>query len=316
VTFQPCIRNPHAQTILGALLRNLARPLPGTAVQVPTSHGDTLHGWWVEPTAPHAGKTLVVLHGIGGNHRAGQLVTLGRAWLKRRLGPVLLFSLRGAHSSPTVPRLYHGGSSDDAQDVYTWARARSRKVVMVGLSLGANILVKWLGQYGIHDQQLELAISVSNPWDLRGCCEHMESSHWGRFYRTLMVKALRQRCLRCLEAFPGSLRAENVLRVRTFYDFDSVVTAPLHGFASAHAYYEESSASRYLDGVKAPLLCVDSLDDPFRHPAALPRTAPANVELYQTAYGGHLGYLGAGCSFWLERFICERVCDAAVPPEL
>lgn len=288
------------------MLRNLACPLPGTPVDVPTGHGDTLHGWWSEPAAPHAGHTLVVLHGIGGNHRAGQLVTLGRAWLQRRLGPVLLFSLRGAHTSPALPRLYHGGSSDDVDDVYGWVCRRSDKIVMVGLSLGANILVKWLGQYQVHDSKLEMAVSVSNPWDLRGCCEHMETSAWGRFYRAVMVNGLRQRCLRCLQAFPGSLRAEDVKRTRTFFDFDSVVTAPLHGFASAHDYYAQSSASRYLDSVKAPLLCVDALDDPFRHPAALPRTAPPNVELYRTEYGGHLGYLGPACSFWLERFICDR----------
>lgn len=302
--FQPIVRNPHAQTLLGNWLRNvLWTKSQGRDVRIPTRHGDSLHATWVDSPGE---QTLIVLHGIGGNRHAGQLLSLASRWTCSGLGPALLVSFRGTCAPPEIARMYHGGASDDAADVYLWARERSRSLFVVGLSLGANIMVKWLGESQLEEENLRLAVSVGNPWDLKACSSLLESTFWGRLYTYGMLRCLRERARRFAERFPGRFCSRQLRSAHTFTLYDSLVTAPLHGFSSLDEYYEKSSSCRHLEQVKTRLLCLDAEDDPFCASTSLPRSAPPNVTLVRTRHGGHLGYIGRpGSVFWLEKFICS-----------
>ena len=50
---------------------------------------------------------------------------------------------------------------------------------------------------------------------------------------------------------------------RTLYDFDDVVTAPVHGFADANDYYTRSSSIRFLSDIRVRTLLLSAVDDPF-----------------------------------------------------
>ena len=305
MTFEPWFANAHLQTLLGSALRALQRPIPGQATQIPTPDGDQLHALW----CPHPGPlTLVVVHGVGGNHLAREGVSLGRRWLQRGLGQVLLLSLRGAFQPPLLPKLYHGGCAEELDVVYARVRrhAPASRVVMVGYSLGANILVKWLAETAANLSGLAGAVTVSNPWDLQACCSHLETSWQGRAYRRIMLHTLRQRGLAAATRFPDVLSRQAIVASRTFHDYDSAVTAPAHGFADADDYYRRCSSKQFLSGVRAPLVCLDALDDPFVPDGVLPQTAPPSVRLQRTAHGGHLGFLGRGGRLWMEDFIAEQ----------
>ena len=90
MTFQPCFRNAHAQTLIGSFLRALQKPLRGQSVFLPTPDGDELPCLWCDRPGPLA---VVVVHGVGGNHTAREGVSLGRRWLWRGLGQVLIQAL-------------------------------------------------------------------------------------------------------------------------------------------------------------------------------------------------------------------------------
>lgn len=250
---------------------------------------------------------MVVVHGVGGNHTAREGVSLGRRWLWRGLGQVLLLSLRGAYSPPLRPRLYHGGCSDELDTVYAWVRQQAphRRVVMVGYSLGANIVVKWLAETDHNLDGLAGAVTVSNPWDLQACCEHLEGSWAGRLYRRAMLHTLRQRGLAAAARFPEALCADSISRSLTFRDYDNVVTARAHGFADAVDYYRRSSSKQFLPGVRSRLVCLDALDDPFLPGGALPTNAPGCVRFERPRHGGHLGFLGPWGRLWMEDFIVD-----------
>lgn len=306
MTFDPLIRNPHAQTLLGSALRALQRPLRGRFSPISTPDGDELPAFWLGRPGP---LVLVVVHGVGGNHEAREGVSLGRHWVWSNLGSVLLISLRGAYRTPLHPRLYHAGCSDELDVVYSWAQnqaAGNQRIVMVGYSLGANIVVKWLAETSQSLSRLAGAVSVSNPWDLQACCEHLEQSWMGRCYRTVMVRTLKQRGSRLARKYPELLCADQITRSRTFRDYDSTVTAPLHGFADVEDYYRRCSSAQYLTGARARLICLDALDDPFVPNHSLPPHAPPGVTFVRPAHGGHLGFVGQRCQLWMEHFICRQ----------
>lgn len=304
MNFQPCLANAHVQTLGGSLVRALQKPLRGESLALPTPDGDELPGLWCNRPGP---LTVVVVHGVGGNHTAREGVSLGRRWLWRGLGQVLLLSLRGAFTPPLRPRLYHGGCTDELDTVYQWVRAQAPHsgIVVVGYSLGANIVVKWLAETQQNLDALAGAISVSNPWDLGACCRHLENSWIGRNYRRAMLHTLRQRGLAAASRFPEALCADGIRRSVTFHDYDNIVTAPIHGFQDAADYYQRCSSKQFLEGVRSRLVCLDAQDDPFLPAGTLPARAPDNVRFERPAHGGHLGFLGRWGRLWMEDFIVD-----------
>ena len=100
-----------------------------------------LHGWFVPPSAPPTGQTVIVFNGNAG-HRAyraplaAALADLGLA--------VLLFDYRGYGGNPGLPSEH--GLTADARAAYTYVTSREdvdpRRLVYFGESLGAAVAVR------------------------------------------------------------------------------------------------------------------------------------------------------------------------------
>ena len=96
---------------------------------------------------------------------------------------------------------------------------------------------------------------------------------------------------------------------RTLYEFDNLVTAPLHGFRDTEDYWNRSSSKPWLKHIEVPTLVINALNDPFMPPSALPgpRDVSPAVVLEFPEQGGHAGFLNApfpGKLVWLpERII-------------
>ena len=102
--------------------------------------------------------------------------------------------------------------------------------------------------------------------------------------------------------------------MRTFWDFDGRVTAPLHGFTDAYDYYRRASSRYYLGAIRTRTLLIQAEDDPFvfRHsvPAAEELSVCTNLELHQR--GGHVGFIEGSLRkpvFYLERRIPEWLAE-------
>jgi predicted alpha/beta-fold hydrolase len=87
-----------------------------------------------------------------------------------------------------------------------------------------------------------------------------------------------------------------------------VVTAPLHGFASADAYYRRSSSIHYIERVEVPVLCLGSTDDPFVPAEVIERAsrrASDDVAIVTTPWGGHAAFI-AGKWPWKAMYWAEE----------
>jgi predicted alpha/beta-fold hydrolase len=215
-----------------------------------------------------------------------------------------------------VPRLYHSGETSDADFFFRRLAGEhsGRPILAVGVSLGANVLLKWLGDHATAiPAEVRAAAAVSTPFDLAAGSRHLERGFSSRYVR-FFVRSLREKALAALVRHPAlPIDREALDRARTFFEFDDAVTAPVHGFRDAADYYARSSSLPALASIRVPSLLLSAKDDPFLPVVVLDevqRIAAANPSLVLdfTPKGGHVGWV-AGPP-WRPRYDMEsRVTD-------
>jgi hypothetical protein len=210
------------------------------------------------------------------------------------------------------PRLYHSGETSDLDFLARTLRAREpgAPLFAIGVSLGGNVLLKWLGEQGAA-APVDAAAAVSTPYDLSASGRHLETT-LGRFYVGRFLTTLRRKAVDAARRFPeagAKIDIPRALAARTFWEFDDAANAPLHGFAGADDYYRRASSLGYLARVVTPTLCLSAEDDPFLPREALGRArdaASARIAFRVTPHGGHIGFV-AGPSPWRARYWAERL---------
>jgi len=308
---------PTGQTIWARLARS-RRLVQFSREVLRTPDGDEL---MLDHLHGRSGATRVLLlHGLEGS--AYSLHTQGLAALVAGAGwSCTVLNFRSCARDPADlsrripnlrPRLYHSGETEDlALVVRTLAlREPAAPLAAVGFSLGGNVLLKYLGETGTQTP-IRAAATLSVPYDLAAASRFLERPG-ARLYAHHFLRRLKPKALELLARFPretSHLDQARIRAARTFSEFDHVVTAPLHGFASAEDYYERASAIRYLARVAVPTLCISAEDDPFfpREGLADARAlASASVQFQVTAWGGHTGFV-SGRWPWRPRYWAEEM---------
>jgi predicted alpha/beta-fold hydrolase len=275
------------------------------------------------------GPRLLVLHGLEGSSHSvyvqGMLaLARERGWRATALN--FRSCARDPHDTLTWlpnrrPRLYHSGETTDLDLVANELRRREPDTPLfaAGVSLGGNVLLKWLGEHP-GQRVVDAAVAISVPFDLAVGARHL-ASPIGRFYLRHFLPTLRAKIESICARFPevrDRIDLERALRARDFHPFDDAATAPLHGFAGADDYYTRSSSIGYLDRITTPTLCLSAIDDPFLPPRVLEQVRDAAspaLELHFTPRGGHVGFVGGRAphraSYWAERRALDWLASRA-----
>ena len=312
----PLLRHPHVQTILGTLLRSAVRVVTRRE-RLDTPDGDFLDLDWAP--GPQTGPLVLVVHGLAGSAGSGCVQSTLRSLKGLPVRPVAM-NFRGCSGPPNRKDvLYHSGKTDDLGVVVErLLRGTGDDLLLVGFSMGGNVILKWLGEQGEQvSPRIRAALAVSVPYQLHLCARQLERDAVSRFYRWILVRTLKERILDLLDRFPGRLDRDRVRRARTFEDFDEHITAPLHGFAGAQDYYARCSSARYLERIRCRTLLVGARDDPFLPAEALPRLERnpwIRAEFAQ--HGGHVGFVGPGLHLWAEARIRGFVEENLSPRDI
>jgi predicted alpha/beta-fold hydrolase len=283
----------HLQTIASARLV----PLPRVAYR--RERWDTPDGDFVdvdfalpEPADPKA-PVLVLFHGLEGcsqSHyaRAVMRAAADRGW--RGLVP----HFRGCSGEPNrLPRAYHSGDSDEGDWILRRVKARHPQASLhaVGISLGGNMLAKWLGERGTEAGFVAAAASVGSPLDLAAGGAALARG-FNLVYTAMFLATLRRKALAKIARFPKVASAEAVRASRNLYEFDNAYTAPVHGFRDTDDYWSRASGKPWLRAVEVPHLVLNARNDPFVPAASLPQASEVSrfVHLEQPEEGGHIGF--------------------------
>jgi predicted alpha/beta-fold hydrolase len=270
-----------------------------------TPDGDFVDVDWAGD--PAAGRLVVLFHGLeggSGSHyaRALALEAASRGWR------FALPHFRGCSGALNrLPRGYHSGDSDEIDWMLRRFAETGKPLHAAGVSLGGNVLLKWLGERGRAAAGIvRRAAAVSAPIDLAACARVLDRGLNRRVYTrvflwTLKAKAFAKGTLRQIP-----LDERRLARVRTLREYDDMITAPLHGFRDAEDYWARASSAPWLERIEVPTLLLNARNDPFLPAQALERAAakaaPAVlIEFPRT--GGHGGFPGR------RRWLARRVLD-------
>ena len=256
---------------------------------------------------------VILLHGINNDANFGYIRCMmdccaRRGWIAVGMN---MRGCGGMHLS--TPRGYNGAYTGDLRSVVQQLSHRMASgvpIFLAGYSLGANLVVKYLGEEGLSNtlpSNVKGALSLGNPLRI--------NSRNVRFPWSIILgagikrgillkhyKSLKQ--MRCPE-FQSGLR--NALLAPTLGELDHQVSrnlirneihypySPSIGFDGGTEYWENASSSSYIQHVSIPLLVVSSKDDFLIKNSAQEKTPHCvsmnpNVLLVESETGGHLGW--------------------------
>lgn len=297
-------RQAHFNTIYAALFRKIAPP-DYQRETLETPDGDFLDLDWRRQ--PGADRLLIALHGLEGSADRPYIRGILQEFFQHGWEG-LGVNFRGCSGRPNrQPRSYHMGATDDLDLVlrHIHAHGRYRTVVLVGFSLGGNVLLKYIGERG--DKAVgvvDAAVAFSVPCHIPSA--NIEIDKWYNYlYLQRFLRSLHEKIQEKARRFPGLIDLSGPAP-RSFREFDDRYTAPLHGFRDATDYWESCSSLRFLPEIRLPVLLVNALDDTFLskacYPVDLARDSPY-LFLEMPKWGGHVGfatYNGQG-AYWSEQ---------------
>jgi predicted alpha/beta-fold hydrolase len=244
----------------------------------------------------------ILIHGLTGSEDSAYVRTSARHLLEQGY-PVLRLNLRGAGPSQALCRSrYHAGRSDDLRQLLGQMDGRlvGSGLLLVGYSLGGNLLLKYLGEAG-RRAIVRGAVSISAPIDLDVARRAIMRRRNRLYHRHILAGLKRESEGLDLPASQRGLLAE----IETIYDYDDRILAPLMGFTGAPDYYRRAMALPLLPEIRVPTLIIHARNDPwipfasYRDVdwAANPRLLPLFA-----GGGGHVGFHGRGSSVpWHDR---------------
>ncbi len=244
-----------------------------------------------------ASPTLFILHGMGGSNRSRYVKGLTER--SRCLGwNVFCPNMYDVAEGKRKPTVFHSGCSPLINDLLHQAAVKLKlgKVLLAGVSMGGNILLKMIGEWGDSAPEWVRGAAVISPLiDLPGSSSKMELPSTA-IYRFGFLKKLKRSMVKQAVIYQGYADLEQVMMARTLRQFDQVFTAPLSGFSSVDEYYSTQGSESVLGAISIPTYIVHSEDDPVLTSRALHSDVVANnpgLTVCLTRKGGHVGFLSA-----------------------
>jgi uncharacterized protein len=250
-----------------------------------------------QPGSKADSPALILFHGLEGSAQSHYIVGISKKAFAGGFHTIRLNTRNCGGTEHLTPTLYCAALSQDVLAVVQQLQQRLAlpKIYACGVSLGANIVLKFLGEQGSEaSRYLRGAAFLSAPIDLDLCARRMEEPrNW--IYQHYFVEKLIQRMRRKTLLFPGIADMIRVERIRTIREFDDVVTAPHFGFGTAGNYYRLASSAPLLRDIRVPTMMIQAKDDPlipFEPFLTSGIGDNAFLKLLATEHGGHMGFLG------------------------
>lgn len=254
---------------------------------------------------------VLILHGINNDSSFGYIKSLSRSFCNRGYVSASM-NFRGCGGEKlTSPRGYTAAYTGDLRSVVRQISARLDENVpmfLVGNSLGANIMTKYLGEEGLFGTLpscVSGAASLGNPLLI-------DSSIVKFPFSVLMALGVKKVFLENLKSIRGmkDSRSREILKngflAPTISTFDNAVAPGMIrnnpyfpfdtkvGYENGEAYWFDASSYRFVRHISVPFLNITAQDDflvsrPSRNKLGFCLANP-NVMIVETRCGGHLGW--------------------------
>jgi uncharacterized protein len=328
-TFHPprALAAPHIQTIFPHFLR-ASQGVIYYRERIATPDGDFLDLDFTDRNAliakvstrkggmeeRHSGPLILLLHGLEGDSHSGYISGTIRQLASYGIHSVAL-NHRGCSGEPNrAPHTYHSGETGDLTFVINWLAETypDAPLAAVGFSLGANMLLKYLGEQG-RNTPLRAGVAISPPFDL-GCGSDIMAVGFNQVYTKIFLRRLKRKTGDKASQYGDLVDLPAVMAARNLREYDNAFVAPIFGFRDADDYYAQSSSGQFLAGIRIPTFIIRSKDDPFFDPTDIPydmlNSNPCLTPVI-TEKGGHVGFMEGVGRYYAEReaarFLAENL---------
>lgn len=249
---------------------------------------------------------VLLVHGLQTSSNSSLCIDLARAYNGVGLN-VACVHFRGCSGEPNRSlKAYHLGYTDDLKYYLEWLQQsttlKTKKklpIYLSGFSLGANVVVRALGELGPDAiKKYNIYGAAVNCLPLDNAKNHAQLVRPGinrLIYNRFLTASLKATSLQQLDRFPNSTEAQKIDRskvqaAQVVGEVEAAVICPVWGYADTLDYYYRSSCLRTIRNVCVPVFVLQSLDDPFFDPSNDFPKIPS-LRLVATRHGGHCGYL-------------------------
>ena len=256
-------------------------------------------------------KVIILLHGLEGHAQRPYLTGVAKLFNTNGIDAVGV-NFRGCSGEPNLLyRSYHSGATEDLEAVVNHVLSKGvyDEIYIKGISLGANMALKYVGERDDVPKEVKAVIAVSAPCDLKGSCNEILSLK-NRHYAIRFLDHLKQKLKPKLAQFPENISIADYKSIKTLIDFDHVYTSKAHGFKDAFDYYEKASCLQFLSNIKVQSLIINALNDSFLSAECYPvKEAKQNPNLFleMPKYGGHVGFIGKENVYYNEKRALEFI---------
>jgi len=250
-------------------------------------------------------KVIILLHGLEGNAQRPYITGTAKLFNNNGIDACAV-NFRGCSGEPNLLyRSYHSGATDDLEAIVKHILTKNQysEIYIKGISLGANMALKYVGEVNALPKELKAVIAISTPCDLKGSCDELLSVK-NRHYSIRFLGHLKDKLKPKLIQFPQDISVTDFKSIKNLKDFDDVYTSKAHGFKDALDYYEKASCLQFLPNIKVPSLIINALNDSFISANCYPvKEAKRNLNLYleMPKYGGHVGFIGKNTIYYNEK---------------
>ena len=303
------LKNKHLQTLYSSFFKKSPN-LNFSIEKFELDDGDFVDCYWYKTKNSDENTPIVILfHGLAGSYKSPYIQGTMQKLSQNGFNSVLMH-FRGCSGEPNrLARSYHSGETGDAKAFLLHLKQKFPHAMLfgVGYSIGGNMLLKLLGEMK-EDSPFTKAISISAPLQLDICANRMNRG-FSKLYQYILLKSLNKSLKQKYDRHDMksiiNMDKKDVKNLKTFWEFDDVYTAPIHGFKTAQNYYKKCSSKQFLKDIATPTLIIHAKDDPFMTPEILPtpNELSQNVKLEIYPHGGHVGFIGGTVftpEYWLE----------------
>jgi len=249
-------------------------------------------------------QLIIILHGLEGNAQRHYMLGTAKICNENSIDAVCV-NFRGCSGEDNTKfRSYHSGNTQDLEEVirHIIKTKNYDTIYLNGYSLGANVILKYLGEGAIIPNQIKAAVTISVPCFLHGSLKQLMEPKNALYAKNFLIKLKGKLKLKQLR-FPSLISKEDLKNVKTLKDFDDVYTSKAHGFIDGLDYYTKCSSVQFLHNIKIPTLIINALNDSFLSSECFPKKEAKenkNLFLEMPKYGGHVGFYKKGGYYYTE----------------
>ncbi|OUS00781.1 alpha/beta hydrolase [Flavobacteriales bacterium 33_180_T64] len=247
---------------------------------------------------------IILLHGLEGHAQRPYVTGTAKLFNQNEVDAVCVNFRSCSGEDNRFYNSYHSGATNDLDDVIQHCIQKGYSEIYIkGISIGGNMILKYLGEDREIPKEVKSAIAISVPVHLISSAKEIHrlaNKPFAIRFKKHLVDKLKIK----IKNFPDHVSIEEISSIKSIRDFDEVYTSRAHGFNDALDYYEKSSSLQFLKNIKVKTLIINALNDSFLSHECYPvKEAKQNDKLYleMPKYGGHVGFISKGNIYYNEK---------------